>query len=204
MKLYYAPGTCSQACHIALTEAGLGFELEKVAFGMPHRTETGLEYTSINPKGCVPALQLDDGSLLTENAVILQYIADRAPATHLAPAAGTMERYRVMEWLNYISGEVHRNFSPLFQPGVPDDYKPLARAAVEKRYDHIEKALGDKPFLTGTDFSVADAYLFVTLGWAAFLGWDFSRWPRLAAFRERVASRAAVRQVLQSEGMIPA
>ena len=202
MKLYYAPGACSQASHIALIETGLPFDLERVEFGMPHVTASGEELRNINAKGSVPALRLDDGSLLTENAVILQYVADLAPSSGLAPAAGSMARYRLMEWLNFIAGELHKNFSPLFQPGTPEDYKPIAQGIVEARLDYIENALLDEPYLLGTDFSVADAYLFVVLNWAEIVGMDSARWPKLQAIRGRVAERESVQQALKTEGLL--
>src|ERR1700733_14505914 len=156
MKLYISPGTCSMASNIALHEAGIQFEVAKV----DKRTKRvdGVDFVTINPKGYVPALLLDNGQLLTENVVVLQYIADLNPAAKLAPAAGTMERYRLMEWLSYINSEVHKSFGPLFSSDVSEDVKKFARNSVTKRVDWLEKALGSKTFLMGEQFTVADAY----------------------------------------------
>lgn len=202
MKLFYAPGVCSQASHIALIEAKLPFELERVEFGMPHRTASGQELAEVTPKNAVPALQLDDDDLLTENAVILQYVADQAPSSGLMPPEGSRARYHVLEWLSYVSADIHRNFTALFQPVTPDNYKPVARAAVEKRFDYVESQLKDSGYLTGDSFTVADAYLFVTLGWARRLEFDMTRWPKLQALFGRIAGRASVQQAMKTEGLI--
>lgn len=200
MKLYYAPGACSQAPHIILHETELPFDSVRVDLGTK-RLESGEDFLAIAPKGAVPLLELDDGELLSENAVILQYIADQAPGWHLIPPYGTMERYRVLEWLNYIATELHKGFAPLFHPtGEPRDH---AMAAIAEKFDYVEATLGDGPYLTGEDFGVADAYLFVVLGWARVFHFDFTRWPGLRAFRQRVGDRPAVRATLHDEGLAP-
>jgi glutathione S-transferase len=202
MKLFYAPGTCAMAAHIALREAKLPFTLEKVELGMTPKTADGRDLREVNPKGSVPALQLDDGAFLTEAAVILQFIADQVPASGLAPAAGTLPRYRLMEMLNFLGTDLHKAaFYPLFNPITPDDYKPIARANLEKRLDYLEARIGDSGFLLGPTFTVADAYAFVMLNWTNFLGIDLGKWPKLKAFASRVAGRPSVQDTLKAEGL---
>ena|ERR1043165_4479331 len=198
MKLYYSPGACSQAPHIALREAGLEFELAKVDLATK-RLDTGEDYLAVNAKGAVPALALDDGEILTENAVVLQYIADRAPDARLIPPYGTMPRYRLLEWLNFIATELHKGFAPLFHPPGPEA-AAAARDALAARFDYVAARLGDGPFLTGADFTIADAYLFVVLRWARIFHIDLVRWPPLAAFVARVGERPAVQAALHAEG----
>jgi len=199
MKLYYAPGACSLAPHIALRETGLPFDLVKV--DLPNkRTEDGEDYKAINPKGAVPALGLDDGSVLTENAAILQYIADQGGAD-LMPPMMSMKRYRVLEWLNYIATELHKGFGPLWNPAKPDDVKEATRQALALRFDYLEAQIGDGPYLTGPDFTVADAYAFVILNWTRIHDIDIARWPGLVAFAGRVAQRPAVEEALRAEGL---
>jgi glutathione S-transferase len=200
MKLYYFPGACSQAPHIVLIEAGLAFEAVRIDI-RTKRLETGEDYLAINPKGQVPALELDDGSVLTENAVVLQYIADQAPDARLIPPYGTLARYRVLEWLNYIATELHKGFAPLFHPSG----EPRAHAIEEisARLDYVERELGAGPYLGGAPFTIADSYLFVILGWARVFHLDFARWPALRAFRQRVGERPAVRAALHAEGLAP-
>jgi len=200
MKLYYSPGACSQAPHIILLETGLPFEAVRVNLETK-RLETGEDYLAIAPKGAVPALALDDGQLLTENAVVLQYIADQAPGWHLIPPFGTMERYRVLEWLNYIATELHKGFAPLFHP--TGELRAHAMETIGAKLDYVESQLGLGPWLAGADFGVADAYLFVVLGWARHFHFDFARWPGLKAFRQRVGERPAVRAALHAEGLAP-
>jgi glutathione S-transferase len=200
MKLYLAPGACSQAPHIALLETGLPFDLVKVDL-RTKRLETGEDYTAINPKGAVPALALDDGELLTENAVVLQYIADRAPEARLVPPVGTLARYRVLEWLNYVATELHKGFAPLFHPtGEP---RAHVIEQLSKKFDYVNARLGDGPYLAGADLSVADLYLFVILGWTRIFHIDLARWPALAAFRTRLLERPAARAALHAEGFAP-
>jgi glutathione S-transferase len=201
MKLYYSPGACSLASHIALREAGLDFEAIKVE-GRAQKTAGGEDYLKITPKGYVPALRLDDGAVLTEGTAILPYIADRNPAARLAPAAGTMERYRLHEWLGYINSELHKNFGPFFAPGTTDEQKSAAKANLGKRFDFAQQALEGRAFLLGEDFSVADAYLFTVLGWCGYVGIDLGQWPGLKAYHARIASRPGVVAALKAEGLL--
>ena len=201
MKLYFSPGACSLSPHIALREAGLPFELVRVNLHQ-HVLDDGSELTSINPKGYVPVLQLEDGSVLTEGPAIVQYIADLAPETDLAPAYGTMKRYRLMEWLNYITSEVHKTFSPLFNPNANDQTKAFARAALEQRFNYLSEILWDRPYLLGQSFSVADGYLFTVLGWTKWVGIDLGQWPVLNAYVKRIAERPAVQEAMREEGLI--
>jgi glutathione S-transferase len=196
MKLYYSPGACSLHPHITLREADVPFELERVNLAS-HKLSDGSDYYAVNPKGYVPALRLDDGSLLTEGAVIDQYIADLKPEKKLIPAAGKIERYHAQEWLNFISSEIHKAFGPLF--GKDEAAKDAARAKVSGRFDYVEKTLGTKPYLTGETFTVADAYLFNMLRWTSFTGIDLAKWPGLKAFAERVEKRPAVAAALAAE-----
>ena len=202
MKLYYSPGACSLAPHIALSEAGLSYDAVKVDL-RKHVLADGTDYTTINPKGYVPLLELDDGQRLSEAAVILQYIADRKPGS-LAPAAGTMERYRVMEWLNFIATELHKQFGPLWYPDTPEATRDKQRATLAKRFDHVSKTLATQPYLTGEAFGIADAYLFTILNWAGMLKVDLSPWPSLQKFLARVAARPQVHAVLVAEGLVKA
>jgi glutathione S-transferase len=197
VKLYYAPSACSFAPHIALREAGLPFDPVKVDL-RKHKLADGSDYYAINPKGYVPVLELDDGQRLTEVAVILQYIADRKPGA-LAPAFGSMERYRLMEWLNFISSEVHKQFGPLWHADTPDATKEKQRATLAKRLDHIAATLGRQPYLMGDDFTIADAYLHALLNWTGFLKVDLSPWPALQQYQSRVGARPAVQEAQRAE-----
>jgi glutathione S-transferase len=200
MRLYSMPGACSLAANIALREAGIPFELVKVSH-RTHKTSDGVDFTQINSKGYVPALVLDTGELLTENTALLQYIADLNPDAHLAPPAGTLERYRLSEWLAYLNSEVHKSFSPLFAPNASEDMKQYARDNLTKRLGWLAQQLGSKPYLLGEQFTVADAYLFVTLSWSGLAGVDLSPWPTLKAFQERVAARPSVIEAMTAEGL---
>ena len=200
MKLYYSPGACSLSPHIVLREAGLPFEAV-LASTKTHKLQDGTDYYSINPKGYVPLLELDDGERLTEAAVILQYIADRKPGT-LAPAFGSIERYRLMEWLNFIATEVHKQFAPLFYPTTPDATKEAQKAKLAARFDHVSKTLAKQPYLTGNNFTIADAYLFTVVNWSGNLGIDLGRWPALQQFQARVAARPGVQKAMKEEGLI--
>ena len=202
MKLYYAPGACSLAAHIALQESGLPFSLERVDL-RTHKTADGRDYYSVNPKGYVPTLELTDGARLTEAAVVLQYVADRNPGT-LAPAFGSIERYRLMEWLNFIATELHKGLGPLWKPTTPDAYKSTVLQAVGNRFDYVGKMLARGPYLTGTNFTIADAYLFTIVNWHNFLKFDIDRWPALAQFQARVAARPNVRKALEAEHLLKA
>lgn len=201
MKLYLSPGSCSLSVHIALSEAGLPFTTEKVNLReTPHRTESGVVFTSINPKGYVPALQLDNGELLSEGVAIVQYIADLVPDMLLAPANGSMARYRLQEWLTFISSEIHKGFAPLWNPASTEDVKEAALTRLKSRFDWLSVELADKPYLLG-DFSVADGYLFTCLNWMNFLKLPLDPWPVLKAYVERVAARPAVQKALKAEGL---
>ncbi|CAO3412954.1 glutathione transferase GstA [Azospirillum doebereinerae] len=198
MKLYYKPGACSLSPHIVLREAGLPFDLVKVDLAKK-TLEDGSDFLAVNPKGQVPTLGLDDGGILTEAAVTVQYIADQAPASGLIPAAGTIARYRVLEWLNFVSSELHKSFSPLFRPNTPDAYKEIAKQTLAAKFGAMDRHLEGKPYLTGETFTVADAYAFVVLGWAPRIGIPLTPWPNLEAFAARVGARPAVKDALAAE-----
>ena len=201
MKLYYSPGTCSLSPHIALIEAGLPFQAV-MASTKTHKLADGTDYYGINPKGYVPLLELDDGQRLTEGAVIVQYIADLVPASRLAPPAGTMERYRLMEWLNFITSELHKGFSPLFTPGMPDEAKALARTKLGERLFWVDQQLAGRDWLMGDTFTVADAYLYTVASWGKFAGVDIAPLATLSAYMARVAARPAVQAAMKAEGLI--
>ena len=200
-KLYYVPGACSLSPHIALREAGLPFDL--VLANLKTRTlSDGSDYLAVNPKGQVPVLELNDGQRLTEGPAIVQYIADQAPAAKLAPPAGTLARYRLMEWLNFITSELHKGFSPLFNPATPEEYKTIARARLIDRLTLVDSQLAGKDYLMSEGFSVADAYLFTVVNWSKPVGLDISALKNLAAFMGRVAARPAVQEALKAEGLL--
>jgi glutathione S-transferase len=201
MKLYYSPGACSLSPHIVLTEAGLPYTVEKVDL-KTKKTEKGADFLAINSKGAVPTLQLDDGRILTEGAVIVQYVADQKPESGLAPRAGTFERYQLAEILNYIASEVHKGFSPLFNPAITADAKAAALANLHKKFDWLTGRLGSNHYLLGDTFTAADAYLFTVLSWAPRLGIDLSKWPVLAAYVARVGQRPKVQETLKAEGLV--
>jgi len=201
MKLYYAPGACSLSPHVVLREAGMTFDLDRVALG-EKKTSDGSDFTKISPLGYVPALQLDDGEVLTEGAAIVQYLADQAPAAKLMPEAGTTDRYKAQEWLTFISSELHKGFSPLFNPALPDEMKSGVITRLETRFDYVEKQLAGKQYLMGDAFSVVDAYGFTILNWANFKDVDLSRWPNISAYMGRVAARPKVNEALKAEGLV--
>lgn len=201
MKLYFSPAACSLSPHILLRECGLTFELEKVDTAR-HQTSDGRDFYAINPKGQVPVLELDDGERLTEGPVIAQYIADQGQATQLMPAAGTLARYRVMEWQNYVSTELHKSFTPLFQPGLDDNAKAELAARLRKKMEWLNTQLQPGPYLTGEHFTAADGYLFVVLGWAKFVQLEISDLAHLQAFLRRVAARPAVQAAMRAEGLL--
>lgn len=201
MKLYYATGTCALSPHIVLLESGLPFDTEKVSLA-DKKTASGGNYLDINPKGYVPALQLDDGDVLTEGPAIVQYVADKVPDKQLIPPAGTMARYRMVEWLNFISAEIHKTFGALFRPNVPDATKQAALDTLSTRFQFVEKQLEGREYLTGNQFSVADAYLFTVLGWTRPLKFDLGRWPGIQAYQQRVAARSTVHAAMVAEGLI--
>jgi glutathione S-transferase len=200
MKLYYSPGACSLSPHIALYEAGLPFEAV-LASTKTKKLLDGTDYLTINAKGYVPLLELDNGERLTEGPAIVQWIADQVPAKKLAPAAGTMARYRLMEWLNFVTSELHKSYSPLFNPGMPEEGKALYRARLMDRFKYVDQILADKDYLLGADFTVADAYLYVVTRWAPAVKLDLSGFKHLAAFAARVAARPAVQQAIKAEGL---
>lgn len=200
MKLYYAPGACSQAPHIVLHEIGLDHDVARVDL-KAKTVEDGGDYLKVNPKGAVPALELDSGEVLTENAVILQYLGDRSGMGKVLPSLGDFRRYRVLEMVNFITTELHKGFGPLFSPEASDETKQFARRNLEKKLAFIEQRLGEGPFLFGDELTLPDPYLFVITGWAEkFLGLD--PWPNLKAFRQRMMDREAVRHVLKLEGLL--
>jgi glutathione S-transferase len=201
MKLYYFPAACSQASNIALREAGLKFELVKVD-RHTKKTADGLDFNEVNPKGYVPTLKLDSGEVLTENVAVLQYIADRNPAAKLAPPAGTMERYHLMEWLSFINSEVHKNFTPMFNKEAPEDAKQYARKNLITRLKYLHGAMGSRNFLMGEQFTVADCYLFAVLSWGSYVNLDIGQWPQLKRYVERVGERPLVIEALKSEGLV--
>jgi glutathione S-transferase len=200
MDLYIIAGACSLAVNIALREAGLRFNLRTVD-GQSKQTDDGADFRSINSKGYVPALRLDDGQVLTENVAILLYVADRDPTAKLAPPAGTIERSRLTEWLSFINSEIHKAFSPLFDSGAADEVRRYALGRLGKRLDWLEKEIGAKAFLVGEGFTVADAYLFTVLGWGSEVGVDIGRWPNLRRYHASIGARPAVLAALRSEGL---
>lgn len=201
MKLYYCPGTCSQAVHICLREAGLKFEIEKVDI-KTKQMESGRDFLTINPHGYVPVLELDDGTRLTEGPIVSQYIADRSGALALMPAAGSLARYRVMEWQNYVTSELHKSFTPLFHGGLDATAKKTLAAILRKKLEWVNEQLADKSYLTGDTFTAADAYLFVVLNWAKFVQIELANLKHIGAFMARVAGRPAVQAALKAEGLL--
>ncbi len=201
MKLYYSPGACSLSPHIALLEAGLNAELALTST-KTHKLQDGTDYYGINAKGYVPLLELDDGQRLSEGPAIVQYIADQAPDKKLAPPNGSMERYRLQEWLNFTTTEIHKGFSPLFNPAVPEESKAISRAKLAERLAYVDKQLEGKQYLMGDDFTVADGYMFTVTNWGAHVGVDVSGFPNLVAYRARVAARPAVQAAMKAEGLI--
>ena len=200
MKLYFAAGACSMAPHIVLREGAYTFDLESVDLAKK-QTASGEDYTRINPKGYVPALRLDNGEVLTEVAVILQYLADQKPESGLAPKTGTMERYRLMEWLNFVSSEIHKQFGPLFNPKITPEWKANQLDLLGRRFDYLTERLNGKSYLMGDQFTVVDAYLFTVLNWSALLKVDLGKWPRLKDYITRVAARPAVKEAMNAEGL---
>ena len=201
MKLYYSPGACSLSPHIALREAGLDFELA-LASTKTKKLADGSDFNLINPKSQVPVLELDDGQRLTEGPAIVQYIADRAPEKKLAPAAGTMPRYRLQEWLNFITSELHKGIGGLFNPAMPEEAKALMREKATSRLKWVDAQLEGKDYTMGNAFSVADAYLFVVTNWTGHIGIDISSMKNLSAFMERMRARPAVQAAMKAEGLL--
>ncbi len=201
MKLYFAPAACSMAPHIVLREAGLPCQLQKVDLSK-HQTDTGEDYYKINPKGYVPALRLDNGELLTEVAAILQYLADQKPASGLSPSTGTMDHYRVIEWLNFISTEVHKQFGPMFNPKITPEWKQNQLNTLDRRFKYLSERLASNQYLFGEKFTIADAYLFTVLNWTGFLDIDLGKWPKLKDYVARIAARPAVKEAMKEEGLV--
>lgn len=201
MKLYYSPGACSLAPHIVAHEAGIKLDLEKVDTKTKVMASGG-DFRDITPKGYVPALRLDDGSILTEGPVVSQYLADLHPEAGLVPPAGTLPRYRVMEWLGYINSEIHKNYSPLFNPATSEETRKEKIDYLRKRYDLVEQRLATETFLANDQYSVADIYLFVVTNWARIVKLDLSDFPNLLAFQKRIVTRPAVQAAMKMEGLV--
>jgi glutathione S-transferase len=203
MKLYYSPGACSLSPHIALLEAGLPYDLVKVDL-RAKKLENGDDYLKVNPKGQVPALGLDNGEVMTEGPVIVQMIADQASAKNLAPARDTAERYRLQEWLNFVTTELHKNFSPLFNPAIPDEVKNFFKDRITGKFKYADSRLAGEDYLMGKQFTVADGYLYTMLRWADGNNMDLSSLKNLMAFKDRVAARPKVQEALIKEGLMKA
>jgi glutathione S-transferase len=201
MKLYYSPGACSLSPHIVLQEAGLAFELV-LASTKTHKLQDGTDYYTINPKGYVPLLELDSGERLSEGPAIVQYIADQVPAKKLAPPCGTLARARLQEWLNFTTSEIHKSYGVLFNPATPEEFKNVVRAKMQDRYRYVDAQLEGKSYLTGSDFSVADAYLFTVTNWARHVGLDLAAFKNVAAFMARMAARPSVQEAMKAEGLL--
>jgi glutathione S-transferase len=200
MKLYFSPGSCSLSPHIVLREAGLKFDLEQVN-NQEKKTKSGVDYWSVNGKGQVPVLELDNGERLTEGAVIVQYLADQKPDAGLVPPAGTMQRVRVQEWLNFVASELHKVYAPIFRPTTPDAYKAISKENLATKYKNIDKHLAGKQYLMGDKFSVADGYLYTVTRWAPRIEFDLAPFPNVKAFMERMAARPKVQEALKAEGL---
>jgi len=201
MKLYFSPGACSLASHIALQETGLPFEIDRF-IASTGKTAGGEDFLQINPKGYVPTIRMDDGGVLTEGGAVLQYIADRNPASGLAPEAGTMERYRLQEWLTFIGTEIHKTFTPLFSKTVSAEVKDRGFDLLTRRFGYVENQLAHSPYLMGDHFTVADAYMFVVLRWSAPVGFDLTPFPRIREYMERISARPGVQAAMKAEGLI--
>lgn len=199
MKLYYSPGACSLSPHIVSREAAIPVQLQKVDL-KAKKFDSGSDYLAVNPKGQVPALELDNGQVLTEGPAIVQYLADQKPDSGLAPKAGSLERYRLQEWLNFTTSELHKGFSPLFKPNTPEEYKRIAKENLGGRFDWLDKQLAGKDYLMGK-FTVADAYLFTIVRWSQLQQIDLAKWPNVAAYVARVAARPKVQEALKAEGL---
>jgi len=200
MKLYFAPGACSLAPHILLREVGASFDLEQVD-NKAKKTHSGADFWQVNPKGYVPVLELDDGRRITENPAVLQYIADQYPDSGFVPACGSFDRYRVQEWLNFTTSELHKTFGSFFKPNTPEDYKPIARENLSKRYAFLDEHLGSHQYLHGEKFGIADCYLFVITRWLDRVGLDIGKWPQVKAYWARIAARPKVQEAMEAEGL---
>ena len=201
MKLYYSNGACSMSPHIVLRESGLPFDLVRASI-KTHKLDDGTDFYTINDKGSVPVLELDSGERLTEGPAIVQYIADQVPAMNLAPANGTMPRYRLQEWLNFITSELHKSYGPLFRPTTPEEYKVISKEGLTTKYALVDKWLTGKNYTMGDTFSVADAYLFTVTSWAVHVGLDLSQFKNVGAFMARMAARPKVQETLMAEGLV--
>jgi glutathione S-transferase len=201
MKLYYWPGACSLSPHIVSLEAGIRLDLTQIDRSAERKAPDGTTLASVNPKNQVPALMLDDGRVLTEGPIIAQYLADKAPASGLLPPPGTMERYRVQEWQNFVASELHKTFGPMLRPTTPEEYKATSRDYLAHRLNWIDHELAGKQYLTGDKFTVADAYLFTVLRWSPRVGIDLGKWPAITAYMARVAARPKVQEALKAEGL---
>lgn len=201
LKLYFSPGACSLSPHIVLREAGLPFELEQVNL-QAKKLKSGGDFLEINPKGQVPVLKLDSGDILTEGPAIVQYVADQKPESGLAPKAGTIPRYHVQEWLNFITSELHKSFTPLFKPNTPEEYAKIIKENLANRFSFLDKELGKRQYLMGDKFTVPDAYAFTVVGWSKYKDIDLSRWPNLKGYIDRVAARPKVQEAMKAEGLI--
>ena len=200
MKLYHSPGACSRSVQILLEESGLPFSLVKV--DLKNHTALGKDYYQLNPKGSVPMIELDNGNRLTEAAVLLQFVADQSPAKKLMANAGSIERYHQMEWLNFCATELHKGFSPLFDPNLSDDAKALLKAKLYKKFDLVEKRLGAHPYLTGESFAAPDAYLFTVMGWAQRMKFEMDKWPAMMAFYKRMSDRPSVQRATEADAQL--
>jgi glutathione S-transferase len=200
MKLYFSPGACSLNPRIVLGELGLPFTPVRID-GKTHKTEHGDDFYQVNPKGQVPTLETEDGHILTEGAVIVQYLADKRPKAKLLPPTGTWERYKALEWLSFVATEIHKNFSPLFISAVSPEGKAFFKDRLAARFDHVERQLSKTPYLMGEQFTVADSYLFTVLRWAKGMQIDLHKWPGISAFMERMRERPAVKTALAAEGL---
>jgi glutathione S-transferase len=201
MKLYFSPGACSLSPHIVSREAGIPLDLEQVD-NREKKTKSGQDFWAVNPKGQVPVLEIDGGQKLTEGPVIVQYLADQKPASGLAPTPGTIDRYRVQEWLNFTTSELHKSFGPIFRPTTPDEYKKISKENIGKRLDWVDKQLAGKQYLMGDKFTIADAYLYTILRWTPRVEIDLAKWPNLKAYVDRVTARPKVQEALKAEGLL--
>jgi glutathione S-transferase len=202
MKLYYSPGACSLSPHIVLREAGLPFELERVDLQAKKLKASGGDFLPINPKGQVPTLALDGGDVLTEGPAIVQYLADQKPESGLAPANGTIARYHLQEWLNFVTSDLHKVFAPLFRPNTPEEFVKITKENLANKFAFLDKHLATRAYLTGDKFTVADAYCFVIVGWSRYKDIDLGRWPNLKAYMDRIAARPKVQEAMKAEGLI--
>jgi glutathione S-transferase len=201
VTLYFSPGACSLSPHIVLRESGLPFELEQVNL-QTKKLKSGGDFLEVNPKGQVPVLKLDSGEILTEGPAIVQYVADQKPESGLAPKAGTIPRYHVQEWLNFITSELHKSFTPLFKPNTPEEYAKISKENLANRFSFLDKELGKRQYLMGDKFTVPDAYAFTVVGWSKYKDIDLSRWPNLKGYMDRVAARPKVQEAMKVEGLI--